>query len=313
MYPVEANELFLEPRRVRARSICAIMGFEFHDWSGEKSGHARLVVSWDQPEGDVEALCKALEGMTDFAKGKDRLKQRIWLAIARGACLAGCGGGGGGGTSPPAVADADKDTVADASDCAPTDATKWQALSHQSIDLDGDGHRANATGQVCSGMTLPSGYFTAAAPANDVDCDDGAAQRWQVLQYEAVDADADGHFVASVGSACSGNALDEKFGTTAPTRPSTDCNDDAASSMARQEYLLDADGDGVGGTRSRRVHRHHCARWILVFGYDLLDDPADPDAASLQDDGFLAFVAGHQWPLNLKFSTIRHVRQESMR
>ncbi|MEJ0040109.1 MAG: beta-eliminating lyase-related protein [Gammaproteobacteria bacterium] len=59
LYPVEANELFLAlgaegKQRLRAA------GFEFHASGGEASGNTRFVVSWDQPESDVAALCKAL-------------------------------------------------------------------------------------------------------------------------------------------------------------------------------------------------------------------------------------------------------------
>ncbi len=59
LYPVEANELFLQlgsEGKKRLRDA----GFEFYDWGSESSGAARFVVSWDQPESDVTALCGAL-------------------------------------------------------------------------------------------------------------------------------------------------------------------------------------------------------------------------------------------------------------
>jgi threonine aldolase len=59
LHPVEANEVFLKlgvPRRQQLRAA----GFEFYDWGAESAGDARLVVSWDQPEDDVTALCEAL-------------------------------------------------------------------------------------------------------------------------------------------------------------------------------------------------------------------------------------------------------------
>lgn len=59
LHPVEANEVFLRlgiERRQRLRAA----GFEFYDWGPETRGEARLVVSWDQPEADVQALCEAL-------------------------------------------------------------------------------------------------------------------------------------------------------------------------------------------------------------------------------------------------------------
>lgn len=59
--PVEANEVFVRlgaegKARLRAR------GFEFYDWGAVARGEARFVVSWNQPESDVIALCDALAG-----------------------------------------------------------------------------------------------------------------------------------------------------------------------------------------------------------------------------------------------------------
>jgi threonine aldolase len=59
VHPVEANEVFLRlgvPRRRALREA----GFEFYDSAAESAGEARLVVSWDQPAADVDALCEAL-------------------------------------------------------------------------------------------------------------------------------------------------------------------------------------------------------------------------------------------------------------
>ncbi len=59
LHPVEANEIFVGlglPRRKALREA----GFEFYDWGPEAQGEARLVVSWDQPEEEVRALCAAL-------------------------------------------------------------------------------------------------------------------------------------------------------------------------------------------------------------------------------------------------------------
>lgn len=59
MYPVEANEIFLwlgAERRNRLRE----QGFEFYDWGAGTSGEARFVVSWDQPQSDIDALAAAL-------------------------------------------------------------------------------------------------------------------------------------------------------------------------------------------------------------------------------------------------------------
>jgi threonine aldolase len=59
LHPVEANEVFLA-LGVERRAALREAGFEFYDWGAESSGEARLVVSWDQPEADVAALCAAL-------------------------------------------------------------------------------------------------------------------------------------------------------------------------------------------------------------------------------------------------------------
>ena len=61
LYPVEANELFLNLGDTGKRRL-RDAGFEFYDWGSEGSGNARFVVSWNQPEEDVIALCRALSG-----------------------------------------------------------------------------------------------------------------------------------------------------------------------------------------------------------------------------------------------------------
>jgi threonine aldolase len=59
LHPVEANEVFVKLGSARRQAL-RTAGFEFYDWGAEAAGEARLVVSWDQPEEDVEALCAAL-------------------------------------------------------------------------------------------------------------------------------------------------------------------------------------------------------------------------------------------------------------
>ena len=59
LHPVEANEVFVrlgDEGKTRLREA----GFEFYDWGSASSGEARLVVSWDQREQDVTAICQAL-------------------------------------------------------------------------------------------------------------------------------------------------------------------------------------------------------------------------------------------------------------
>jgi len=60
MHPVEANEIFLALGAERKQALRQA-GFEFYDWNSVSTGQARLVVSWDQRDEDVGALCAALE------------------------------------------------------------------------------------------------------------------------------------------------------------------------------------------------------------------------------------------------------------
>jgi threonine aldolase len=59
LYPVESNQVFLNLGAAGKKRL-RDAGFEFHDWGSESTGFARFVVSWDQPESDVAALCAAL-------------------------------------------------------------------------------------------------------------------------------------------------------------------------------------------------------------------------------------------------------------
>jgi threonine aldolase len=51
--------LFLRLGNERKTALSA-KGFEFYDWGAADTGEIRLVVSWDQPEEEVDALCRAL-------------------------------------------------------------------------------------------------------------------------------------------------------------------------------------------------------------------------------------------------------------
>ncbi|HVW67637.1 MAG TPA: beta-eliminating lyase-related protein [Steroidobacteraceae bacterium] len=59
MHPVEANEIFLNLGAERKQAL-RTAGFEFYDWGATSTGQTRFVVSWDQREADVAALCAAL-------------------------------------------------------------------------------------------------------------------------------------------------------------------------------------------------------------------------------------------------------------
>jgi threonine aldolase len=61
-HPVEGNEVFIAADAARLARLRA-GGFEFYDWGPENCGEARLVVGWDQPEEDVDALEAALRAL----------------------------------------------------------------------------------------------------------------------------------------------------------------------------------------------------------------------------------------------------------
>jgi threonine aldolase len=63
MHPVEANEVFIRIGEAAAAALRE-QGFDFYDWGAAHSGEARLVVSWNQSEEDVAALCDALRAVT---------------------------------------------------------------------------------------------------------------------------------------------------------------------------------------------------------------------------------------------------------
>jgi threonine aldolase len=59
VYPVEANELFLNVSAEEA-AVLSGQGFDFYDWG---PGEIRLVTSWDQQPDDVERLAAALAAL----------------------------------------------------------------------------------------------------------------------------------------------------------------------------------------------------------------------------------------------------------
>jgi threonine aldolase len=59
IYPVEANEVFARMTPNEAQSLRG-QGFDFYDWA---DGEVRFVVSWDQPEAEIDAFAKALAAL----------------------------------------------------------------------------------------------------------------------------------------------------------------------------------------------------------------------------------------------------------
>jgi len=133
---------------------------------------------------------------------------RFGGAVALCLGLIGCSGAGDG--SPPLAKDTDGDSVPDARDCAPADPTRWQLLAYQSRDSDADGYRADATGEVCSGATLPPAYAASTAAAGDADCDDANPAAWRLMMLY-VDADGDGVGAGAGQISCVGTAAPPGF------------------------------------------------------------------------------------------------------
>ena len=198
------------------------------------------------------------------------------IIVALSAILAACGGGGS--SRPPP--NADGDAVADSGDCAPNDASRWQLLAFQSTDSDADGHKLNASGQLCSGAALPSTHFAAPLPSGEQDCDDASASIWRLLPYTGRDADADGFNVAITGSICSGDSLRAGFVDVIPEPATRDCDDTNAAVWRLMMTFQDGDGDGVGsGKGTVTCVGLAAASGSSLYGYDPLDDPSDPNAA----------------------------------
>jgi threonine aldolase len=57
--PVEANEVFLRMTSEEAASLRA-QSFDFYDWA---EGEVRFVVSWDQPQTEIDALAAAVDAL----------------------------------------------------------------------------------------------------------------------------------------------------------------------------------------------------------------------------------------------------------
>ncbi len=59
LHPVEANEVFLTVSPAEAASLRA-QGFDFYDWA---ENEVRFVVSWDQPQAEIDTLSSALAAL----------------------------------------------------------------------------------------------------------------------------------------------------------------------------------------------------------------------------------------------------------
>jgi threonine aldolase len=61
LHPVQANAVFMRFRPGQKDDLRA-RGFGFYDWGAPREESARFVVSWNQDEAHVDALCKVLAG-----------------------------------------------------------------------------------------------------------------------------------------------------------------------------------------------------------------------------------------------------------
>ena len=60
--PVESNQVFIKPGPQALDELRAA-GAEFYNWGEAEAGEARLVVSWNQTDADIDAMCKLLNGV----------------------------------------------------------------------------------------------------------------------------------------------------------------------------------------------------------------------------------------------------------
>ena len=58
-HPQRSNQVFIKPGDAALAQLRA-GGAEFYDWGSKGSGEARLVVSWDQSDADVDKMCALL-------------------------------------------------------------------------------------------------------------------------------------------------------------------------------------------------------------------------------------------------------------
>jgi hypothetical protein len=204
--------------------------------------------------------------------------QLIFLGLA--ACGGGSSGNGGGSEAP--ASNVDGDSVVDASDCAPNDATRWSVLDFASVDNDGDNFRVNSSGQLCAGENLPANRSAATVAAGEADCDDADAAKWRTLTFLAEDADGDGYTVNTSGEFCGQQTLPARLRTVTSSQYSSDCDDGDPNKWRRMGIYRDRDGDGSGSGPAS----HECIGRTPPAGYalpgdDPLDDPNDPSSATV--------------------------------
>jgi hypothetical protein len=161
--------------------------------------------------------------------------------------------------------------------CELDDGSFGSLLPYAAIDADGDGVTVPASGEVCTGGTLPPPYQAA---ENGLDCDDADPAVAVLLPYAAIDADGDDVTVPASGQLCTDGTLPPPYEAA---QNGLDC-DDADPTVDRLAVLYpDQDGDGVGAT-PRQILCIGAAppQGFVRGGYD--DDDGDPDVIETDDE-----------------------------
>jgi hypothetical protein len=116
------------------------------------------------------------------------------------------------------------------------------------------------------------------------DCAPRDPTKWQLLTYQSVDSDSDGHWVNFTGQVCAGASLLPTYSATAVAASDQDCDDTNPAVWRLVMIYRDADGDGVGAGAGKVACAGTSApAGFSLFGYDPLDDPSDPTAASVSN------------------------------
>ena len=170
----------------------------------------------------------------------------------------------------------------DAVDCNDSDAARWSTRTYAAVDEDRDGFGVAQSGQICTGAQLPAGLISTLPATEDLDCDDGEADKWRVLHFASRDRDGDGHAIPDEGTACGQGTLPADVSAQSTPPQLADCDDTDASRWRAVPTYRDADGDGVGsGSASRECIGTVPRTGYALTGYDPNDDPNDPLAVTI--------------------------------
>lgn len=146
-------------------------------------------------------------------------------------------------TSGGAFSYLDPASALGANDCNDADLSVWQNLTGYQ-DADNDTYTFGGAQNVCSGVSLPSGWRSA---PNGNDCNDSDATRWQYLTGY-LDADGDTFTLSITGQVCSGTDFPPYNTTTNPYRKTQssplDCYDLNKDAKPGQTLYFTVQRDG---------------------------------------------------------------------